>query len=90
METRKKVSTLEGVKLTHKRRDGNTTRIIDNAIQIIFNENICVCKDHYDHIQSHRIVFNRIINRLKNEKMIDMVLLDINEKDLEISIKPWQ
>lgn len=44
---RQRVSTLENVVLTDIRADGNTTRQIDKAVQIILSGDICVVRDHY-------------------------------------------
>lgn len=42
-------TTLENAsKITSIRRDGNTTRLIDNAIQILFSGKVCICLDHHD------------------------------------------
>ena len=90
METRKKVSSLDGVKYSSKRRDGNTTRIIDNAIQIIFNGDICVCEDNADYKGANRNLFKRILKRIYNEVLVEDEDLEIDKVKLEISIKPWQ
>jgi hypothetical protein len=68
----RKISTLEGVEnfITTKRCDGNTTRLVDRAIQIIFSGNICVVKDHWmngEHDESNRFLYDRIMDRLENE-----------------------
>ncbi len=71
-KTKEVISTLEGMGslLTMNRRDGNTTRLIDYAIQIIFNGNICEVKDHYENGEntaSNRRLFDSIAKRIKLE-----------------------
>ena len=64
-----KQSANEGVPLTTKRRDGNTTRCIDNAIQLLFDGKTCIVIDHhgkercFDNMYLHK----RILNRLDKE-----------------------
>jgi hypothetical protein len=56
--------------LTVKRRSGNSTRLIDNAIQIIFSGKVCVVQDHYQHGEIkmiNKLLFDRVIKRLESE-----------------------
>jgi hypothetical protein len=65
-------TTLEGMegKLTDIRRDGNTTRIVDNAIQILFSGKVCVVMDHHNvgrHSQMNEYLLKCILRRLEIE-----------------------
>jgi hypothetical protein len=68
------VSSVNGItdKITNKRRDGNTIRIIDNVIQILFSGKMCQVHDHYREnrigIQAcNRQLAKLILDRLKRE-----------------------
>ncbi len=63
------VSTLNEVKLSPKRRDGNTTRIINNAIEQLFNGKKVVVKDYPENYSLERseLLFKRILKRIKSE-----------------------
>jgi len=63
------VSTLD-CKVTPRRRDGNSTRQIDAAIQIIFNYKVCKVEDHWERggrREGNEILFRRIVDRLERE-----------------------
>jgi hypothetical protein len=80
-----KETTLENFngKLTNDRRDGNSTRIIDHAVQIIFNQKICVVQDHWQngrHDEANKDLFRRILDRCYREHRYLF-----NEKKLEFS-----
>ncbi len=67
-----KVTTFDGMKdkITNNRRDGNTTRLVDNAIQIIYSGKICVVLDHHEmgrNKDMNKRLFNLIMQRLQNE-----------------------
>ena len=49
------------------RRVGNTTRIVDNAIQDLFNTGTCICRDNIDVKEAHYEVYKKIDTRLKTE-----------------------
>lgn len=67
-KTKEKETTLDNVKnITNKRRDGNTTRLVDNAIQILFSGKICICLDHHNNENAHKNLFDRVIYRLTRE-----------------------
>jgi hypothetical protein len=92
----KRITTLEGLikgSITENRRSGNTTRLIDNAIQIIFSGNICVVKGHSnsDHVGNYenRELFNLIIKRLTSEHQYHIINNHIvtDSKKLEIYFK---
>jgi len=62
-------TTLENAKgITSKRRDGNTTRLIDNAIQIIFQGKVCICLDHHEYG----------LNRKANKNLFEGILLRLS------------
>lgn len=69
---KKKISTLEYAEGTmiYERRRGNTTRLIDAAIQIILSGNICIVQDHKKQGTSYllnSILAEAIHKRLRNE-----------------------
>jgi len=87
----KRVTTLEGMldKITYKRRDGNTTRLVDNAIQILFNGDICVVLDHYEmgrHKNANKHLFDAILRRLEIEHrwFFEQKRIKIDKNKLEI------
>lgn len=88
----KKVTTLEGMsEITSKRRDGNSTRLVDNAIQILFNGNICVVLDHYEmgrNRQANRCLFDAILRRLESDHrhILNERRVKIDKNRLEIMI----
>lgn len=62
-------STLTGMdgKITNIRRDGNTTRVIDNAIQLLFKHGSISVQDHHLNYTAGRELFFKILRRLENE-----------------------
>lgn len=89
----KRVTTLEGMGevITSKRKDGNTTRLIDNAIQILFKGHICVVLDHHEmgkHEGANKDLFNAILRRLDNEHRLffNKEIVKFDKKRLEIRI----
>lgn len=92
MELRKKKTSLDGIenKLTSIIKDGNTTRIIDNAINLLFNGYTVIALDHYQNglnRNANEKLFWGIIYRLKNEhfKGIDE-WMDCDRYKLEITL----
>ena len=86
-------TTLEGMedKISRFRRDGNTTRLIDNAIQILYSGKVCVVLDHYDdgkYRNSNKLLFEAILKRLTIEHRLYYLIKDkkirINKSRLEI------
>lgn len=81
-------SSLDGVLLKPERRSGNTTRIIDNAIQIIFDGYICQIQDHnskFNH--QNKTLFLLVKKRLDIEyqsELNDYFIYD--ESNMQISI----
>lgn len=64
------VSTLEGFTVVYGRRVGNTVRLIDHAIQLLFSGKAIVCCDHYKngaHDLANKDLFYRILDRLHRE-----------------------
>lgn len=56
-------------KITEKRADGNTTRLVDYYIQELFNNfgNFVIIKDHHDDQRSHKNLLNKVLKRLELE-----------------------
>ena len=53
-----------------KRKSGRTTRLIDNYIQLLFDVDrgtTIKVRDHYPSNDAHRMLIDKIVNRLKNE-----------------------
>ncbi len=79
------------------RRCGNSTRLVDKAIQILFSGKICIVKDHHEHgynVCSNEDLLRRILQRLEIEHKIkyaknDSVLdrsVQVNRVDKNIEI----
>jgi len=85
--SKNKISTLEGFVDTGIRASGRTTKLVDKAINIIFNGNICIVKDHHDIIDSHKELFDLISLRLSFEhncqRYIEDWRFDINKLEIE-------
>ena len=80
--------------ITHNRRDGNSTRLVDNAIQILYDGKVCVVEDHHGlgkNIQANRYLMDKIIHRLSTEHnlsaMMDEDKIRIDMSKLEIEFK---
>jgi len=72
MAKRRIISTLDdsALILTSKRRDGNSCRLVDKAIQIILSGDICVVEDHHEmgrNVKANRDLLRKIYQRLENE-----------------------
>lgn len=78
---------LEKPKDTGKRRDGNSTRLIDYYVQLLFTKEIIIINsDNPIGIAHDKDLFNRIVKRLSNEhKWIFHNKLKINKSKLTIS-----
>lgn len=65
----KAINTLSGMedKITTIRRDGNTTRVIDNAIQLLFKHGSIAITDHTLNYVSNRELFFKILKRMESE-----------------------
>ncbi len=93
--SRKRTTTIEGgkVEITTKRRDGNTTRLVDHAIQIMFSGDICVVLDHHEHGRNRDAnvyLLKKIVARLRAEHevlfQIDAVRIDRNKLEIFLDI----
>ena len=72
-------------KLDEKDRcSGRTTRLIDGLIQELFKEGKIKVYDHWDAIQSHEMVFKKILKRLSVEHPKIGLNADINLRIIEI------
>lgn len=69
-----------------KNPNGETTRIIDAAIQELFTKWFIVVKDHHDTKQMHERVFVMILRRLNTEHAHIMPALQYNRRTLEIRL----
>ncbi len=79
--------------ISHGRRRGNTTRLIDRAIQIIFNGDVCLVQDHHEHGENrlaNEFLFDKIVARIKNEHpyILQEGLLNIEKNRLKIYLIP--
>lgn len=86
---KKQQSTLEDSVILEGRRVGNTIRLVDNAIQILFSGKICKVEDHVKNGENHfanRYLFKSIINRLSNEHNLEGedVIEDISNLTIEL------
>lgn len=84
-----KVSTLDGFEnLKSRRCSGNTTRLVDHAIQLLFEGKIVIVRDAWEygrHKQANEHLFERIIKRMSFEH--GHVELKINRRELTLQIK---
>ena len=69
--------------ITSKRKDGNTTRLIDKAIQLLFQGFIVIINDHHENnTQEHsNYLAERIIKRLNNEHNVG-ILYDLSNSEM--------
>ena len=84
----KEQSTLDGFLPNPNRRSGNTTRLVDRAIQIIFNGDTCLVEDHYKNGEDKRLnkyLFYKILDRLDSEHSLESLSYDV--KELTIKLK---
>lgn len=51
----------------HYRRKGQTTRLIDKAIQALFTTGTCITIDHYNTTETNRSMFHSVMCRLLTE-----------------------
>lgn len=78
-----------GVTITNKRRDGNTTRQADAAIQYLFNGYEVIVVDHASLFsnKANEFFFKFIMRRLFNEHGIDLKQIDFDREKLSIKLK---
>jgi len=62
------------------RRTGQTTRLVDKSIQILFEGNSLKCVDHYNSRESNYSLFQKILHRLQFEHGLE-------DKDVEVNVK---
>ena len=84
---------LEPTKVTGNRRDGNSTRQIDLAIQLLFEGIPILVEDHWmqgTHREANRNLFGRIMDRMRFEHQSTPIFFDkkrliisLNEEDLK-------
>ena len=69
------------------RATGRTTRLVDEAIQNLFNNGRCVAHDHWPEKHAYQYLFERILKRLEIEhnKSKNDLIVDINR--MTISLK---
>ena len=78
----------------YRRRSGNTTRLVDAGIQIVFDGYICVCEDHHNQGKdrhSNKRLMHLIIRRLAIEHhlaVFDGIMVD--KENHEIWLAPRQ
>lgn len=76
--------------LTGKRRNGNSSRQIDHAIQLLFSGKTVAVIDHSGHNIANIDLFKRIIRRLEIEHHQPKIIVD--RKKLIIKLErsePW-
>lgn len=66
---------------------GNSTRLIDKAIELIFSGKKVKVKDHYPSIQADMFLFDRILKRLQNEHGHPMNVFLFDKQNLTIELK---
>jgi len=83
-------STLENFVIYNDRCCGNSTRQIDNAIQLLFKGYIVKVEDHYElgnHRKANINLFNRIYDRLhlehSNSNLIDKIRFNRDKLTIE-------
>ncbi len=70
------------------RRSGNTTRLIDAAIQNLFRGETILCLDHAGHLSAHNDLIHRILRRLSIEHSIDGddVVVNFDKKTIKLKL----
>lgn len=63
----KKVNPFDGILVTSERRSGNTTRAVDNAIQILFRGDVCDMAGTGIKNQECKLFAEKVHRRLANE-----------------------
>lgn len=74
-----------------KRRDGNTTRLVDYYIQLLFIHTTIIVFEKQENINTSKYLFKKIIKRLESEysTMFLYEKITYNETDLTIKIIKW-
>ena len=73
--------------IEQKRRTGETTRILDNAVQELFNTGSVKLRDTHENSNAGRHILNTLLKRLKIEHNIEQKDLDIDLLGNIISLK---
>lgn len=73
------------------RRAGNTTRIIDNAIQILFEEGEVLIRDHHytGDKEQNNYIFDKVLKRLNSEHPQWIEKLEIDKNYYTIKFKSF-
>lgn len=75
------------------RMEGNSTRQIDDAIQILFDGGVVVARDHWEggtHQKANQDLFDRILRRLQFEHNLEIriknngIRIDKNKLEIEL------
>jgi hypothetical protein len=97
---KKKVSTLDCVDelggyplIDYYRCSGNSTRLIDRAIQLLYMGKIVVVQDHWQngqHKEANRYLFEAILKRLSQEHQLTYLIknkkIKIDKLELQIEL----
>lgn len=83
-------NTLEGVYIAPGRMQGNSTRIINNAIELLFKGVKIEIKDHHENgtnnLANHMLA-DRILRRLQSERLCDHRAIDYDKSKMTIKLK---
>lgn len=83
------ISTLENFnEITYGRGTGNTTRLIDHAVQLLFEGKRIITHDPWEngnHENANEYLFERIIKRIQFEHPNTELI--VNKRDLTLQIK---
>ena len=69
-----KINILDITELLPGRQVGNTTRLVDTAIQLIFRNKGCVIVDHHGTVDADKHLFLKVIYRLNSEYDLDQMI----------------
>ena len=86
-------NTIDGVELVNDRMIGNSTRQIDAAINLLFKGFKVEIRDHWKNgtdSNTNRYLFERVLNRLRNEHRLDSLIennkIKIDKNNLTIEL----
>lgn len=70
------------------RRSGNTTRLVDTAIQNLFRGETILCLDHNGHNTADTTLMEKILRRLSIEHSIDRdeVVVNFDKKTIKLKL----
>ncbi len=71
------------------RRSGNTTRIVDNEIQLLFSGNIVIVNDHHGHRRADEYLAKEILRRLSQSHDLhgkENVKIDLSKRIITIDL----